>query len=112
MFWATAFAQATSAAPAASAAAKPSILESFFPLIAIFFVFYFLFMRPQSKQRQEHAKVLAALKKGDQVLTSSGILGRIDGLTDKYVTLEVAANVKIKLLRNQVAGLAKEKENE
>src|SRR5690606_28133892 len=72
---------------AQDAAKKPSILESLFPFILIFAVFYFLIIRPQSKQRKEHAKLLTQLKRGDQVITSSGIYGVIDGLTEKFITL-------------------------
>ncbi len=93
---------------AQDAAKKPSILESLFPFILIFAVFYFLIIRPQGKQRKEHAKVLAQLKRGDQVITSSGIYGVIDGLTEKFITLEVDDGVKLKILRSQVLGLAKE----
>ncbi len=107
MFSSTAYAQTPGATQS-----KPSIIESLFPFILIFLVFYFLIIRPQTKQKQNHAKLLNELKKGDQVLTSGGILGKIDGLTEKFVTLEVANNVKIKMLRSQVAGFVKEKENE
>lgn len=90
------------------AAKKPSMLESIFPFFIIFAVFYFLIIRPQAKQRKEHAKVLTQLKNGDQVITSSGILGTIHGLTEKFVTLEVDQGVKLKILRSQILGLAKE----
>lgn len=104
MLWSTAFAQG-------AGAAKPSMIESLFPMVLIFLVFYFLIIRPQSKQRKEHKKLLGELKRGDEVVTSSGILGRIEGLTDKFVTLEIADGVRIKMLRSQIAGYtSKEKE--
>ncbi len=95
---------------AQDAAKKPSMLESLFPFVIIFGIFYFLIIRPQAKQRKEHAKLLTQLKKGDQVITSSGIYGTIDGLTEKFVTLEVDQNVKLKILRSQVLGLAKDEQ--
>jgi preprotein translocase subunit YajC len=101
MFSSLAFAQ--DAAPA-----KPSTLESIFPFFIIFAVFYFLIIRPQAKQRKEHAALLTQLKKGDQVITASGIYGSIEGLNEKIITLEVAQGVKIKVLRSQVLGLAKD----
>jgi preprotein translocase subunit YajC len=92
----------------AAAPAKPSMLESIFPFFIIFAVFYFLIIRPQAKQRKEHATLLTQLKKGDEVITSSGIYGKIEGLNEKFVTLEVDQGVKLKVLRSQVLGLAKE----
>lgn len=81
---------------------------SFVPLIAIFFIFYFLMIRPQKKKMEEEQKYLSSLQKGDEVYTKSGLLGKIHGLTDKVVTLEIAENVKIKILRHQVAGASKD----
>lgn len=93
---------------AQEAAKKPSMLESLFPFVIIFAVFYFLIIRPQAKQRKKHAELLTQLKRGDQVITASGIYGTIDGLTEKFVTLEVDQGVKLKILRSQVLGLAKD----
>ncbi|MFP5518977.1 MAG: preprotein translocase subunit YajC [Bdellovibrionia bacterium] len=101
MFWSTAYAQA------ASPAAQPSFFEMFMPFIFIFVIFYFLIIRPQAKRQKEHQKFLADLKRGDEVVTASGIFGRIDGITDTAVTLEIADGVKIKVLRSQVAGSQK-----
>lgn len=100
------------AAFAQEAAKKPSMLESVFPFIIIFAVFYFLIIRPQAKQRKKHASLLTQLKKGDQVITASGIYGTIEGLTEKFVTLEVDQGVKLKMLRSQVLGLAKDETNQ
>ncbi len=100
MLWSIAYAQ--------EAAQKPGGIEQFVPWILIFAVFYFFLIRPQSKQRKEHAKFLEALKRGDQVLTASGILGRVEGLTDKFITLEVDEGVRFKVLKSQIAGHAKE----
>lgn len=88
-------------------AAQPSFLEMMLPFIVIFGVFYFLVIRPQGKKQKDHQGFLNQLKRGDEVVTASGILGTIDGLTDLYVTLEVANNVKIKVLRTQIAALSK-----
>ena len=88
-------------------AAQPGFFEMMVPFIFIFVVFYFLIMRPQGKKQKEHLSFLSALKRGDEVLTASGILGRIEGLTDQYVTLEIADGVRIKMLRNQVAASSK-----
>ncbi len=88
-------------------AAQPGILEMMVPFIFIFVIFYFLIIRPQGKRQREHQSFLNALKRGDEVVTASGILGRIEGLTDQFVTLEVADGVRIKVLRTQVASSVK-----
>ena len=88
-------------------AAQPGFLEMMVPFIFIFVVFYFLIIRPQGKKQKDHQVFLTALKRGDEVLTASGILGRIEGMTDQYVTLEIADGVRIKMLRNQVAASSK-----
>ncbi len=92
------------------AAAQPSLLEQLFPMIAIFVFFFFFIIRPQMKKAKEHEKLLSELKRGDDVITSSGILGKVDGLTNEFVTLDIANGVKIKVLRRQIASLFKEKQ--
>jgi preprotein translocase subunit YajC len=94
-------------ASAAGAPQQPNAFVQFFPFILIFFVFYFLVIRPQKKKMQNEQKLLSELKKGDEIVTKSGVLGSIVGLTDKLVTLEVSQGVKIKILRTQIAGAAK-----
>ncbi len=86
--------------------AQPSTLEMLLPFIVLFGVMYFLMIRPQSKRLKEHSSFLKDLKRGDQVVTSSGILGTIDGLTEQFVTLEIADGVKVKMLRKQIASSA------
>ncbi len=102
MLWSIAEAQA------AAGAKQPSMLESLFPMVLIFVVFYFLIILPQRKHKKKQAEFLTNLKRGDQVITSSGILGKIEGLTEQYVTLEIANDVRIKILKTQIAGQPKE----
>lgn len=83
---------------------QPSALEMFLPFIFIFVIFYFLIIRPQSKRMKQQESFLNQLKRGDEVVTASGILGVIDGMTEQFVTLEVAHGVKIKMLKKQIAG--------
>ena len=71
-------------------------------LVGLFALFYFIAIRPQRKRQKEHAAMVAALGKGDEVVTSSGILGRITGLDDNYVVLNVANNVEMKFQRIHV----------
>lgn len=85
-------------------ASGPSALETFLPFLVILPIFYFLIIRPQGKRLKDQESFVTNLKRGDAVVTNAGILGTIDGLTDLFVTLEVAPNVKIKVLRKQIAG--------
>lgn len=84
--------------------AQPSALEMFLPFGFILVIFYFLVIRPQGKRLKQHESFVSNLKRGDTVITNSGILGTIDGMTDTYVTLEIAPQVKIKMLKKQIAG--------
>jgi preprotein translocase subunit YajC len=74
------------------------------PMVLIFAVFYFLMILPQKKKMQQEQKMLQELKRGDEIYTKSGIIGVIEGLTDKVVTLEIASGVKVKYLRSQIGG--------
>ena len=74
------------------------------PLILMFVVFYFLLIRPQQKKMKEHRSMLDNLKRGDQIITNGGLMGRISGITDKMVTLEVAEKIRVKVLRSHIAG--------
>lgn len=76
----------------------------FLPLILIFGVFYFLVIRPQSRKQKEHQLMLNALKKGDDVVTTGGILGRITGIKDDEVTLQVQEGVRLRVMRSHVQG--------
>ncbi len=68
-------------------------------LVVLFGLFYFIAIRPQRKRQKEHQAMVGALSKGDEVITSSGILGKITGLDDNYITLQVASNVNLKFQR-------------
>lgn len=74
----------------------------FIPLLLIFGVFYFLILRPQQKKQKEQVKFLAELKRGDRVVTQSGIIGTVKTVNDTFVTLEVDDNVHLKILKNQI----------
>lgn len=71
-------------------------------LVGLFVLFYFIAIRPQRKRQKEHAEMVASLSKGDEVVTSSGILGRIKSLDDNYMVLTVADNVDLKFQRIHV----------
>lgn len=93
----------TAHAQTAAASAAPSAFEMFVPFIFIFVIFYFLIIRPQARKQKDHLKFVAEIKRGDEVITASGILGRVEGLTEQFVTLEIADGVRVKMLRSQIA---------
>ena len=87
---------------------KPNAFEQFFPFLLIGLVFYFLLIRPQQKKHKLHGDFLSKIKRGEEVLTASGIYGRIEGLTDSFVILEVAENVRIRIAKSQIASYTNE----
>lgn len=97
------FALAQEAAAPVAQAAQPPGWTQFIPFIIIIAVFYFFLIRPQAKKQRETQSFLSTLKVGDQVVTQSGLLGRITGLADQVVNLEIANNVQVKVLRTTVA---------
>jgi preprotein translocase subunit YajC len=94
LFVASAYAQEAGASPAGG---EGWIQIPF--LIGLFALFYFIAIRPQRKRQKEHTQMVAQLSKGDEVVTSSGILGRVTGLDDNYMVLNVANNVEMKFQR-------------
>jgi preprotein translocase subunit YajC len=78
----------------------------FAPLVLIFVVFYFMLIRPQQKKQKDLQEWLKSLKKGDEVVTNGGVIGKISGLTENTVTLEVQEKVRMKFLRSHIAGKA------
>lgn len=92
----------------AAHAAGPTLWENLFPFVLLFALLYFLIWRPQQRRVQDQNRVRNALKRGDSVLTTGGILGTIEGLTDSVVTLQIANGVKIKVLKSAIAGPAAE----
>lgn len=73
-------------------------------MIVVFGVFWLLVLRPQRKEHEERQTYLAALKKGDEVVTNGGVLGKVVAVDDKVVTLEIARNTKMRVLRAQISG--------
>lgn len=73
-----------------------------FLMVGLFVLFYFMFLRPQRKRQKEHREMVAALNKGDEVVTTSGILGRIVKLEENFLVLQVAEKVELKFQRSHV----------
>lgn len=77
---------------------------AFLPFVLMFVVIYFLMIRPQQKQARQHRDYLNALKVGDEVITNAGIFGKIEDIDDRTVRLEIARDVRIRVLKAQIAG--------
>lgn len=82
--------------------AGPGPLVQFLPLVLIFVVFYFLLIRPQQQKAKAHRKLLADLKRNDEVVTAGGLHGRILELGETVVTLELAQNVRVRVERSKI----------
>lgn len=80
-----------------------SPLVNLLPIILIFVIFYFLLIRPQKKQQDLHKKMIASLKKNDEVITAGGIHGTIMNVKDHSVTLKVDDNVKVEVQKSSIA---------
>jgi len=79
---------------------------SFIPLILMFVIFYFLLIRPQQKKAKDHQRMIGELRKGDRIITNGGLYGRITGLDENTLTVEIAEKVRVKVARANVAALA------
>jgi preprotein translocase subunit YajC len=84
-----------------------SQIMSFLPIIFIFVIFYFLLIRPQQKRAKEHRTLLGNIKVGDQILTSGGIYGKITGIKDDIITVEISDKVRVKINRGNIAGVVR-----
>nr|WP_295081741.1 preprotein translocase subunit YajC [uncultured Roseateles sp.] len=97
MFISNAFAQA---APAAGGA--ESSLLSMLPLVLMFVVLYFVMIRPQMKRQKEHKAMIEAIVKGDEVVTSGGLLGKVSKVGESFLSLEVSSGVELQVQRSAV----------
>ena len=77
----------------------------------LFVIFYFLLIRPQQKQAKQHREMIAALKKGDKIVSTGGLHGTITGLKDDVVTMEIAPKVRVKISRASISRLIREEGN-
>lgn len=98
MFATPAFAQTAGGAMGA--------FSSFVPLVLIFAIMYFLLIRPQQKKAKEHQKMVSALRRGDQVITQGGMIGKVTKVNpDNVVEVEIAEGVKVKVVQNSIASV-------
>lgn len=96
---------ADASAQAAGAAPGDSPLSFVVMMVVMFGVMYFVAIRPQMKRAKEHRAMIEALAKGDEVVTSGGIGGRVIDLGDAFITVEIAANTQIKVQRHAIAAV-------
>ena len=78
-------------------------LEMILMMGVFFAIMYFMIIRPQQKRAKEHKNMLAALGKGDEIVTGGGVLGKITGMGDNFIEIEVSDNVKVKVQRQAIA---------
>lgn len=95
-------ADAMAAAPAQSSG---NPMSSLFMLVILFVFMYFFLIRPQTKRAKQHRELVAALAKGDEVVTNGGVLARITNLSDQFITVEIASGVEIKVQRSAIASV-------
>ncbi len=80
-------------------------IASFVPLILMFVIFYFLLIRPQQKKTKAHREMIDNLKTGDRIITSGGLHGRVTGVSENTLTVEIAEKVRVKVNRASVSAL-------
>lgn len=99
MFATPAFAATGSAAGGSGA----GLFVQIFPLILIFVIFYFLLIRPQQKRAREHQQAIAAVKKGDEVVTGGGIRGKVTKITEDEAEVEIAQGVRVRVVKGMLS---------
>lgn len=90
-------------AQAAGGAGAGAAFAQFIPLILIFAIMYFLMIRPQQKRVKQHREMVGALKKGDQIVTQGGVIGKVAAVRDDEIEVEIASGVKVRIVRSTVA---------
>ena len=95
------------AAPAGDAGGMSQILVGILPWLLIFVIFYMLMIRPQQKRLKEHAATIAAVKKGDDVITGGGIRGRVTKVGDDEVEVEIATGTRVKIVKSTLSHVVK-----
>ena len=81
------------------------VLLSLAPWLLIFVIFYVLMIRPQTRRMKQHQATLAALKKGDEVITAGGIRGKVTKVADDEVEVEIASNVRVRVVKSTITGV-------
>jgi preprotein translocase subunit YajC len=82
-----------------------AVLVQLVPIVLVLGIFFFLVIRPQQRERRRREQMLAALNKGDRIVTSGGLIGTVVGVTERRVTLKLGDSVRVECLRSAVTGL-------
>ena len=91
-------------AAAASAEAPPAWIQ-WAPIVGMILIFWFLIIRPQMKRQKEHQEKIGGLKKGDQVVTAGGLVGKVVKVDDSYAEIELAQGVRVKAVKNTIGDI-------
>ncbi len=89
-------------AQAAPAPAGPSLITQLLFFVPLILIFYFLLIRPQQQRAKKHAEMIAAVKRGDTVVTSGGLIGKVNKVNDTEITLDLAENVRVRVIKAMV----------
>ena len=90
---------------AAAGATEPPGWIGWLPIVGIIAIFWFLIIRPQMKRQKEHQERVGGLKKGDQVVTQGGLVGKVIKVDDTYAEIELAKDVRVKAVKHTIADL-------
>lgn len=90
---------------AAGGGEGPSPFSMLLPILGMLLIFYFLMIRPQQKRQKEVQKMISGVKKGDRVLTASGLYGTVAGVKDDVLVLQIADNVKVEMIKSAITGV-------
>jgi preprotein translocase subunit YajC len=93
-------------AAGAAGSAPPGWMQ-FLPIVGMIAIFWFLIIRPQMRRQKEHSAKIAAVKKGDQVVTGGGLVGKVIKVDDQYVELELAQGVRVKAVKATLGDIVK-----
>ena len=90
---------------AGTAAAAPPGWLQFLPIVGMVVIFWFLIIRPQMRQQKAHRDRIAAVKKGDQVVTAGGLVGKVIKVDDQYAEIEIAQGVRVKAVKSTIGDI-------
>jgi len=90
---------------AAATADAPQAWVQWLPIIGMILIFWFLIIRPQMKRQKEHQQKIEAIKKGDQVVTAGGLVGKVHKVDDTYVELDIAQGVRVKAVKSTIGDI-------
>ena len=90
---------------AAASAEAPPVWISWLPIVGMIAIFWFLLIRPQMRQQKAHREKVAGLKKGDQVVTAGGLIGRVVRVDDDYAEIEIAQGVRVKAVKTTIGDI-------